>query len=412
MNDKNGNIERSGDLQRSQRIFTDYLYNKGIEQTKINVDIVWSNEDRQITFLELKNNKNQIIVDGCGKGSDHRLGALAEAIEHYFTAIETPSYVKPMTVDNIIAHPGLKRCGIISQLQSFCNASLYTVPYYSWPNTTSNIYYLPVSLVNPWCCYNQNPKIAVDQYISRYSSNSGTATGITFDDAFLHALNEEIERYYLSNLFLTISQISISPIKFYQVDISTLPDHFNCQLKLLDKDHPIKIICSFDFCNVFFCAAISQSKDPNSPCSILSAIGSGASLDINLAIKRALGEVLQIHAGCDDHVKILDLLNKSQKLQKLIHPNQHIDFANISYHNIAIAKNHHITQNCTIRNMIDYICDNLNDHNFQILYRIKTNSYDPFSVVSLYIPGFERFHLIRMGNFVSAQSWLNHHHDE
>lgn len=69
----------------------------------------------------------------------------------------------------------------------------------------SRFYPVPVQLINP-----DIVPMAIDvpepqSFLSRYSTNSGTAFGLTTNEALLHSVNELVERDALSDLYYSIA---------------------------------------------------------------------------------------------------------------------------------------------------------------------------------------------------------------
>lgn len=147
-------------------------------------------------------------AEGMGKGrpEEARVGALFEAIEHYLTgpALFDPAAVELVEPARIAAGP-LRADASAVLLDGRCAAPLachrYRGPLGAVP--------VPLYLSAPWYVEADAGGLreqAGDAHdytgLMRYSSNSGSAVGVTATEALLHALNETIERDALSLLLV------------------------------------------------------------------------------------------------------------------------------------------------------------------------------------------------------------------
>lgn len=270
--------------------------------------------------------------------------------------------------------------------------------FYEYRSSEKNMIHVPVMLINPWYYSHKRINSPVFQYLSRYSSNSGSAISLTFYDAFLHALCEHIERHYLSYYFMNEMDID-QPLSFYELKIDQ--NTIFKKIKLLKDDYNIQIIYSQDFANVHFCVVVGHSSEHS-----MSLVGSGASLCKSTAITRAIDEFLQVqHLSSEKLLKIeknqiksiFSNNDKAVKLLRLMHG---------KYHMISYSEDSEHSKMSTTFEVTHMIISELNKIGFRVYYRVLSRAEDPFVVVSLFIPGFERFHHIRSGIMVTPQKWL------
>jgi ribosomal protein S12 methylthiotransferase accessory factor len=137
----------------------------------------------------------------------------------------------------------------------------------------------------------------------------------------------------------------------------------------------------------------------------ISAIGSGCSLDIFIAIQRAVTEQFQSNALYDanDEIadrKILDVLCQSEKLEQLI------DFApvkNLKLNTLAPPKN---LLALSVPEQLALLRKNLSGMNKVLFFRTVMEYPGTNVVTQTYIPGLDRFNIIRNGQPVAPQHIL------
>ncbi|MGW0808113.1 YcaO-like family protein [Nonomuraea sp. NPDC002799] len=175
-----------------------------------------------------------LITCGMGKGwqEEARLGALFEAIEHYLTgpAGFDLSAVRPAAPAVIAAGPlGEDACGLL--LSRMPGRRMACLRYRALSGSGERL--MPMFLSAPWYVETGAAglrELAGDDcdyaHLMRYSSNSGSAVGVTSAEALLHALNEAIERDALSLLlvraFLAEGGAG-EPLRPALIDPDTLP---------------------------------------------------------------------------------------------------------------------------------------------------------------------------------------------
>lgn len=390
--------ERSCTSQTSYQILCDWL-----DHNDLKYQI--TRDHHSINHVDILDSTEKIVCSGSGKGVDYHVGGLAEAIEHYYTIhhIETPDRLK---TTEITKQTPLNSCGIIHGLNAYPHDCVACIPYYPW-NKNSPKCYIPQILVNPWKIEPSSILTAADRYLARYSTNSGIALGITTEDAVLHGICEEIERHYLSHFFMKESALNTN-FEFQEIILQKgdwLDNNpYKKALDDLEYTYNFRIIFSEFFKSISFCVVIGQPKD--SSYSPLSLIGSGASMNGRVAVCRALGEFVQTHLFFDAYAKktanrISRNLIQIGRLSALLNL-QNIHYKKRSSHKIPQ------TPNMPSRSMIDLIALELNEHGFCIFYKHLNCIYESFKVVSIYVPKIERFHLIRSGNIVAPQEWLQY----
>ncbi|TMR99923.1 YcaO-like family protein [Nonomuraea basaltis] len=170
------------------------------------------------------------IACGMGKGrpEEARVGALFEAVEHYLTgpAGFDAATVEPAAPAEIAA--GLLReeaCALL--LARMPGRRMACLRYRPLGGGWEAL--VPLFLSAPWYVEPGAARLrelAADDcdyaHLTRYSCNSGSAAGVTADEALLHALNEAVERDALS-LLLVRAFLDGGGFRLRMIDPETLP---------------------------------------------------------------------------------------------------------------------------------------------------------------------------------------------
>lgn len=333
------------------------------------------------------------VSSGAGKGLHCKLGAIAESLEHYFLEHCTEDEPRAISGELIRACTQnnddwfLKCIPASIELLSFRLNAL---------DGTDSIY-VPAALLNPASQYVNKALETEASFLTKYSSNSGMALGCTESEALLHAINECIERHALSIYYLSACQL-MPALKLKTPSASLLHEAFCNDSVLLARTEKLTLYMTNEFYGVFFCIAIEQ---PEYGCS-LSVIGSGCSACPNVALYRAVSEQLQCARLRGAREKEEDentarLLMSSRRLSKLLTPTMDCEFEEV-----------YPTATCnSIRVQIQQTTGYLQKHGRAVFYRTLFNTPGLACVVQAYIPGLERFHLIRSGIPVVPQSVLS-----
>ncbi|WP_084168029.1 YcaO-like family protein [Pseudomonas vranovensis] len=147
-----------------------------------------------------------------------------------------------------------------------------------------------------------------------------------------------------------------------------------------------------------FCIAIA-ARDVD--CS-LSVVGSGCSADPAVALYRAVSEQLQCSRlrslkEIQEDQRTACMLGSSRRLSNLLTPTVDYPTEPLNWQ----------TPTKGMRAQIQHAAENLHAHGRAVFYRTLFNKPGVACVVQAYIPGLERFHLIRSGIPVVPQSALS-----
>lgn len=372
---------------------------KIIHSLRLNAVTRHTDESKLVAVAELFDDTNNLIESGAGKGPDSLIGALAESIEHLSTFQSNANEASIQRCDFIATQKAIECDGFLTSLP--CKADTID----TFRLTTLDIaeeLFVPSILLCPWLEGTVWNSASTNlQFLSRYSSNSGIAFGCTKDEALLHGTHEVIERHILSRFFMAIC--AIGPLmKLYAPSKPLLTRALQsdpCALAMADK---LQIIIIKDVMNVYFAVAIPKAGPGNLH---LSPIGSGCSLDICIAIQRAVTEQFQVEALYDDAQeaidrKTLDLLSRSNTLKYLI------DFNSVKNLNLPILDQPPTDFAINVPLQLEMLKNNVSASGRIIFHRVITQYSDNGIVCQSYIPGLERFNIIRNGCLVAPQHIL------
>lgn len=179
---------------------------------------------------------------------------------------------------------------------------------------------------------------------------------------------------------------------------------YNKIIENISREYKLKIIFSSSFANLGFSVVVCNHK--NQASEEFSLIGSGSSFDHRLSIKRALGEASQTitlrgEEGIRREMSLAQELGKKKRLASLIglSNGQHVRLGCEAIRSTGI-------KSITTDGIVDKISCRMSQLGHKVFYRHLTPPTNNLHVISTFIPGLDRFHLIRSGNLVAPQSWL------
>lgn len=347
-----------------------------------------------VATCTLTNLQGSTVSAGAGKGEHCDLGALAESIEHYVT--ESQNYIQ--TADTrameLLKADSFKDDWLIKSVPDWC--VLPTCELQSIDSDTQLC--VPAILLSPTtqlaCAGVENPDLA---YLVKYSTNSGTGLGCSENEALLHALNETIERHALSVYYLYLCGL-ITELELNTPSQAFLDRTFSAQPSLLKHCDNLHIYLTRQFYDLYFCIAVGKNENPI----LLSTVGSGCSSDPGVALYRAITEQLQCETlksdeEVDEDDQTARFLANSGRLSRLIHPVPQSDLKQVFPNPSTLS----------VRTQLKNTLIQLKKHHRGVYLRTLFNEPGLGCVLQVYIPGLERFHLIRCGSPVVSQSALS-----
>ena len=326
------------------------------------------------------------VACGAGKGETCAVGALAESLEHYFIDIAPPD---PTLSDQILTTVAPFDDWLLNAIPSGCQVPSFT---FGGLNNDKHIK-IPAVLVAPAARHVSFIERTKAGFLSKYASNSGMALGCTPSEALLHAVNEAVERHALSMYYLALCGLAAAP-RLYRPSRTFLQETFTNDSVLLEHVNDLDIFLTHDFFNISFCIALSR-PDARRP---LGTVGSGSSLSPAVALYRAVTEHLQCEclygpAEAQEDYATKALLNSSTRLTALVHP--------CPTEPVEIF--HPPPESFSVCSQIEHLSKKLSTCNMSIFYRTVFEHPHLATIVQVYIPGLERFHLIRAGVPVAPQ---------
>lgn len=350
-----------------------------------------------VATAELYNEHGTLVESGAGKGPEALIGALAESLEHYAMFHANLPTCTTLGCDAIASQNEVKSDGIFTSLQRN-NESLQCL-HLSTLDGGAELF-VPCTLLYPIKIKGGITSQST-RFLNRYASNSGAAFGCTKSEALLHGTLELLERHLMSRFFMAVCMLT-APMKLYTPSATLLAQALSNNSYALQAAEDLQIIIIKDKPDVYLAIALPRSGPGNRH---ISAIGSGCSLDIYTAIQRAVTEQFQSATLYDAKEEIadrktLDVLCQSEKLKQLI------DFApvkDLKLDTLPISEDQIILP---VREQLTFLQKSQSDIGKTIFYRTVMHYSGSSVVTQAYIPGLERFNIIRNGQHVVPQHIL------
>lgn len=345
------------------------------------------------------------LAYGLGKGVDSLLGAYGECIEHlvYLDIGKIRSVRLSLNefqqTSTYRSDPAVRYAFSLSEAPDPVECLLFTSV------ELGVSHYVPCAFVN-YNLLKDDLLCPFDRFTSRYCTTSGTAFGFREEDAYLHALNEIIERHVTSEYFLLLSGIPESlSSSFRFLRVETLPSYLR---KLVDD-----ILAQFEITDVelviartpfgswwSFCVA----RPAPSTRFILPPWGAGASLHYDLAIYRSLSECLQMlenyeagNISADE--RLLDFVKRYARFKSVATLPPPSELREVSYQSDLNISPIAVTQ------QIDTLEAAMAAQG-HAPGRFVAHSDHGFNVVCAFAPGLERFYNITKGAAVLPMTYL------
>lgn len=404
--------ERTFSYEKTKQIAQQFF--KKINYSVIS-ETVCIKKDAYPTFVTyLKTNDKKFITRGNGKGigAQSELSSVFEGIEHLFYE----SYF----CQNILKWKGIKNKSLkktLTKMESYYfDTPLYenmkTCPYKTaLPSArfknflTNEKLYIPFSFCSPSyprpalnfneatflnSVYFDNKKNlksilfkndTLKNYSNlesslKYSSSVGSAAGIDFDETFLHALNEVIERDTTSEFLLRA--IVKGDYSSYSVILKETLDKENLEIvRYLEKEYDIEIII-IDITAVIGIPTIMVMDKNNKYAKETLLTGYGTSLLVEYAIQRALLEYKQTIdlvlfdktlPTDDNYYSFLKEKNVHEFFLKLYYFDYNEMIKKLQTKSLNELKTKYEINVYTITEMLDFILKRLKYFNFEILYK-------------------------------------------
>lgn len=370
-----------------------------ISSLGLNYTVSLSKTSDLIATAALTDKAGKILSEGAGKGPFCRVGALAECIEHLYATGDVTQQTTLIESRKIL----LKKFTIVDEVIANLPNKDISLPCLLFSDISGGSeVQVPAALISTNRKLLETTMNCPDtNFLARYSTNSGTAFGCSFNEAILHGLNEVIERHTLSYLLMSACKQSL---RQYTYTPSPTLMSLVC-LELCDASIDIswmKILLVESTSGVFFSAALPKESESQF---ILCPVGSGCSTSPVTAITRAITELIQITALHDESENKLDsitydLLDSHPLLRNLI------KLAEFRKEDHAVWNKSIDSRTPPIEKQINLIVNSLKRTGHNTSYRVLKKFDNGCIVTQVYIPGMDRFNLIRAGSAVAPQHIL------
>ncbi|MCW1244143.1 YcaO-like family protein [Pseudomonas sp. SAICEU22] len=359
----------------------------------------YTTPSKLVATAELFDDNDNLVESGAGKGPDSLIGALAESIEHFSTFQPLTDAPIRYRSDKIATQKAVAEDGIFTSLP--LTENLIECFRLTSLNDTEELF-APCILLCPETTQNiHEDSNSALRFLSRYSSNSGIAFGCTENEALLHGIHETIERHILSLFYMAVCGLGPA-IELYTPSTALLETALTSHPAALTSADRLQVIIIKDVLSVYFAVAFPKAGPGAHH---LSPIGSGCSLEIHTAIQRAVTEQFQsedLYGAAEESIdrETFDLLSKSRHLKNLI------DFAPIIKTTLPIINAPAHIDPMTVSAQLEELQKNLSIKKMKIFHRTVARFSNNSIVTQIYIPGLERFNIIRNGRLVVPQHVL------
>lgn len=232
---------------------------------------------------------------GKGVGDQATASAIAEALEHHRYGFEdTASKVRPIEFHISAGHSLAKVSPDFLLLFGGRTVSFDCLPFDPFRKEAEETLWFPAILQNPGyqSLGTREQSVVQRSKIYRYATNTGTAAGLTIDDASLHGLLEAIERDAIG-LTLLRAIIAEAPQPVRRVDLLSLPAELGQLVSLVERESDASALHVWDITTDTGVATLLCSLTIATKTGRYRYFGSGTSLMPSYALARALLEALQ-----------------------------------------------------------------------------------------------------------------------
>jgi len=364
----------------------------------LNYALTPSDKSDLIATATLTDAAGNIVSEGAGKGQFSNVGALAECIEHLYATAEVTKELRLIESREILGQKFTIVDEVIANLPD--NLSIPCLPFRDIIGDVE--VQVPAALVaTDRNLLKATMNCPETNFLARYCTNSGTAFGCSLNEAILHGLNEVVERHTLSCLLMSACKQSLR-----QCIYTPSPGLMDLvRMEFIDASIDtgwMKILLMESTTGVFFSAALP--KDAVSQF-ILCPVGSGCSASPVTAITRSISELIQVTALYDASERGMDgvtydLLDSHGSLRSLI------ELAEFRTEDFSVWNKGTDSKPVTIEDQIRKIVNGLRRTGHNTSYRILKQFDNGCVVAQVYIPGMDRFNLIRAGSAVAPQHIL------
>lgn len=231
---------------------------------------------------------------GKGIGPQGAASAISECLEHYYYIYEeTDQLVRTLDIERLRNDEFERYSPDLRLIFNNRPVSFDCLAFESFDGT-GDMVFLPAALCNPGYRSRREAEreIVSRSRLFRYATNSGTASGLSPEDAWLHGLFEAIERDAIG-LVLLRSIVSPRPEPVRRIDTTTLPRELRELLHLLEAGDSTRLVELWDITSDTAVPTILCGLTVETESGLFRYFGSGTSLSAPYATERAMLEALQ-----------------------------------------------------------------------------------------------------------------------
>lgn len=377
------------------------------EIEKLSLSVQYKSVGNEIKTFQCLITDNDKTFIGCGKGIgiQSKVSATYEAFEHYYCfrklTDRNHSEIKFLSIAEVLNNHEL----IIDNnlLVDFLSNKTTKLPWLTYKSFTSEeIYHYPLFLAEPrYAEIAQFPEDTFDYSSHAWlASDSGTASGTSFAEAAIHAMNESIERDAIS-LFLV--RAFMKGKSLHLISKNSLPTHLQQYIKNIEhetQDELAIIDISSEFNVPSFCVSFTKQKV------LIQPKGFGTSLNKVYALERALLEALQpLHL----RTKTLEKIERETVERFAAYPL--LQQAAIADIGLAISKKQYIEKsfasietcfaaNLNLNDQLSYLVKACQSKDFYPYFAMIGQQDSKITCVKIIIPGLDNFYTVRAGKFI------------
>ncbi len=370
-----------------------------LQELKLNKQIIEQSSDKRVTFSCLYNLEGEEVSAGSGNGLSSEVKSFAESIEHLFV-YKFRSQILKKSISEIKNQIEFKNDKILNAIDK--NEKIETSLFRSLLEPQKLIY-VPTNYVEMGSQERDFHKL------TQYFSSSGFSFHSNFIEATYHGLLELMERHIYSKFLLgyynavsvnfeVVNSGNEAVDKWVFEHVKKMELQFNGKIILLLIISPFAVNTTL---------AIFYPNDNSSDKKILiPQIGSKCALNFGESLVGSINELNQVLYLYSDEEKNEDqkILNKFLDDKNALNivllsdiksnVNSYCCFndSRLNYSKSGVAKLLKTTED-----KISYLIIQLKDLGYYPLFRIINEFKNECCIVQTFIPGFEKFNLIRNG---------------
>lgn len=399
-----GRLEREFDARSAVARLRSYA-----QQAKLDIDVHAVGQNLKTWTCQLSDSKGQASIGrGKGIGEQGLASAIAEALEHYWHTFEATEHFIRLKRFRTSDSTDLEKISPdFSLLFSNREVTFDCLKFESFDGKHADVFF-PAVFQNPgYESIGQAEREVVKRSkVFRYSTNSGTAAGLSLDEAWLHGLLEAIERDAVG-LSLLGSVIAQRPSPVRAINAASLGESLGMLFSQVEAEAGAGSVSLWDISSDTGVATILCGLTVYGPCGCYRYFGSGASLSAEYAVERSLLEALQgfhIHQILQEFYQAPLDDNKAKKMS--LYRSCELDAGYFEYRGGEVMIEFSDIPNHGSMNLsaqISLLAERLSNIGCPP-YRRAIHKSDLLAIGQVVVPNFERFYLVSHGLSV-APSW-------